>query len=404
MKIAQYSTFSSGGAGIAATRIHHGLRALGVENQFGSLDGPEAPRDGCFRIPKRYTRWYEQIAWRAGIALNESMKRQQDRQRLDTGHAAFSWPRSDYDINALPQSQQADAIHLHWVSDLLDWPTFFQSTDKKVFWTLHDMHPFMGGFHYDCDREQASHAVKAEDEKLAAIKAESIKAMPTDRLVIVTPSQWLSNESKASAMLGRFEHITINNGIDTNTFKPYPQTFARDVFGLPQNAKLLLTVAEQLGNYRKGSDILAEALKRISPKQDLAVISAGSGTFSVDGIPSYSVGSVSDERLMALLYSAADLLVLPTRGDNFPNVIIEALATGTPVAATSIGGVPEAVLDGFNGMLAKDLTPSGLATAIESALQADFDLQAIREDAVKRFDVSVASARYKALYEKTLHA
>src|SRR5690606_16401989 len=76
------------------------------------------------------------------------------------------------------------------------------------------------------------------------------------------------------------------------------------------------------------------------------------------------LGKINDERLMALLYSAADVFVLPSREDNLPNVLLESTACGTPVIAFETGGIPEVINTGFNGILTHEISVSSLRDAI----------------------------------------
>jgi glycosyltransferase involved in cell wall biosynthesis len=68
---------------------------------------------------------------------------------------------------------------------------------------------------------------------------------------------------------------------------------------------------------------------------------------------------------------AADSAVLSSRWENFPHVLVEALAVGTPVVATAVGGVPEIVQDGLNGLLVPPEQPPALAAALRRLLGDD---------------------------------
>jgi glycosyltransferase involved in cell wall biosynthesis len=65
------------------------------------------------------------------------------------------------------------------------------------------------------------------------------------------------------------------------------------------------------------------------------------------------------------LFRAADASVLPSAWENFPHTVVEALAVGCPVIATAVGGIPEVVRDGENGLLVPPRDPGALASAIE---------------------------------------
>jgi glycosyltransferase involved in cell wall biosynthesis len=85
------------------------------------------------------------------------------------------------------------------------------------------------------------------------------------------------------------------------------------------------------------------------------------------------LGPLSRERVLEL-FAAADVAVLSSAWENFPHALVEALAVGTPVIATSVGGVPEIVADGENGLL----VPSGDPTAFAAAVRRYFSDDALR--------------------------
>jgi glycosyltransferase involved in cell wall biosynthesis len=82
------------------------------------------------------------------------------------------------------------------------------------------------------------------------------------------------------------------------------------------------------------------------------------------------LGSVPREAVLRL-FRAADASVLPSAWENFPHTVVEALAVGCPVIATAVGGVPEVVVDGENGLLVPAGDVTALAAAIERLLSDD---------------------------------
>jgi glycosyltransferase involved in cell wall biosynthesis len=83
---------------------------------------------------------------------------------------------------------------------------------------------------------------------------------------------------------------------------------------------------------------------------------------------------------MALAYAAADAFVIPSREDNLPNVMIEALACGTPVIGFPIGGVQETIRHEVNGLLADEVSSEALSNAIM-----DFNRCAIKPNEIRKF-------------------
>jgi glycosyltransferase involved in cell wall biosynthesis len=141
-----------------------------------------------------------------------------------------------------------------------------------------------------------------------------------------------------------------------------------------------LVFAGRLGP-QKALDVLLRALTGVP---GVALVVAGDGPeraplermsveLGLDGRVSF-LGAVPRERVLGLFH-AADVSVLPSAWENFPHTVVEALAVGCPVIATAVGGVPEVVRDGKNGLLVAPRDPAALAAAIERFF-ADGELRA----------------------------
>jgi len=399
-RVAHLSVFRTGGAGVAAGRLHQALRQHGVRSTFASCDAPDDADAGWACVPHRYAPFHERIAGRFGLYLSQTERFRQWRKRHGVRGLPVSSPRSDRDLSQLPAVEEADIVHLHWVSDLLDWPTFFSRCRKPIVWTLHDMNPFLGAFHYAEDRERATPELRDSDAKALRLKLAQREQLST--VSCVAPSQWLSDEAAASELMGQSRHFCIPYGIDTRVFAPYDRKLTRAVFGLPADKRVILLVAEDLGSHRKGADLIAETLERAQLGSDWVVAAAGSGTLPPTSLEVVRVGTVADERLMAQLYSTADLYLLPSRADNLPNTLIEAITCGTPCVSTQVGGIPEIITDGLNGALAVTPTADALATALRCVAETPFDRDAIRSDAAQRFDAQLTASRYAELYDDIL--
>ena len=109
-------------------------------------------------------------------------------------------------------------------------------------------------------------------------------------------------------------------------------------------------------------------------------------------------GEVPKEKVAELMRSA-DLFVLPSLYENLPCVLIEAMASGLPSVATSVGGVPE-LLDAEAGALVAPGDPGALAAAIEAALERDFDSAEIGRRACERYSYDAVASAWTSLYEE----
>ncbi|SPP66506.1 glycosyltransferase [Nitrospira lenta] len=168
---------------------------------------------------------------------------------------------------------------------------------------------------------------------------------------------------------------TVHNGVDRLSFqKPIDRTKVRRELGLT-DGPLLVTVARLTPP--KGHGDLIEALALLRDQwPGLQCVCVGDGELrqpleelaAARGLSSMCrfVGSRDD---VMEFYAAADVVVLPSHSEGFPFVILEALAMGKPVIATSVNGVPEVIDHLKTGLLVKARDVAGLAGAIQSLLE-----------------------------------
>lgn len=123
---------------------------------------------------------------------------------------------------------------------------------------------------------------------------------------------------------------------------------------------------------------------------------------SIDNI--IELGPIYDERLMSIAFSAADVFVIPSLMDNLPNTVMESLMCGTPVIGFPIGGIPDMVKDGKNGLIAKEISVNALGETLKTFLNTvdDFERNSIRNEAVKNYDLKIQANSYIDLFESIL--
>lgn len=172
----------------------------------------------------------------------------------------------------------------------------------------------------------------------------------------------------------------LRNGIDLRLFRPQDREAARRRFGL--DGSVLLAVGNLVTE--KGHDLAIEALALL-PGHRLALVGSGPEEQRLKDLAArrgvadrvHLLGRMPHDELPAV-YSAADLLVLASTREGWPNVLLEAMACGTPVVAASVGGVPEVVAAPAAGELFRERTPSALAAAVERAVARRIDRAATR--------------------------
>ncbi len=362
------------------------------------------------------------------LGVETKLRRTLGLWRPAIGYLAFSWGRSRYCSGAILKSSwphyvnnsDFDLVHLHWVNREMMSIEDIGRFSKPIVWTLHDMWAFSGTEHY-IDYEPTA---RWRTGYFAHNRPSNYRGLDVDSWVwhrkrrawqkpihIVTPSQWLADCARTSSLMREWPIHTIPNTLDTEKFSPQDKTIACKKLGLPEDKHLVLFGSPgDERNLRKGWDILKLALAQLSTRiTDVAGVIFGQSE-PVDppqlGLPLYWMGRLNDEVTLALLYSAADVVVVPSRQDNLPQTGTEAQTCGCPVVAFNTCGLPSVVIHQETGYLAKAFDSDDLANGIEWVLtdterHARLSHQA-RERAVRLWSPDVVSKQYINVYEQAI--
>ena len=235
-----------------------------------------------------------------------------------------------------------------------------------VVWTLHDMWALGEG------RE----GYFEETNLRMGIKASRIQeiCMADGRypIAVTAPSKWLAN--LATKISGQ-KCWHLSNPIDFRIYSPGEQGAARRRFGLQEKGMVILAGADSIEDPRKGLDLLLEAWGQ--GRKDAVLALFGRNGQRREGI--VNLGSIDTDDAMADAYRAADLYVHPARQENAPCTIQESFASGTPVLAFPVGGIPEMIQAGENGFLASEVTAKSLHESLEQILENFTSLRGMRE-------------------------
>jgi glycosyltransferase involved in cell wall biosynthesis len=322
-------------------------------------------------------------------------------------------------MSATVQSLQPDVINIHnihnayaygWSSRLLH----LFSTAAPTFWTLHDMWTFTGRCAYSGDCEKylthcdwrcpTSHEYPALNPlQIGRSFHERESILSSTSASAIAPSLWMRQAALAGLWRSRrVEHIS--NGLPLSTYRPLDRAEARSRLGITGPAPFVLVASHYLADKRKGGDIIADVVESAAERPfSLIVVGHDVGLPEIKGAVVHSLGYIDDEERMVLALNAADVLLHPAPIDNLPNVVMEAIACGTPVVAFRTGGVPEMVRPGVTGWLAETISVADLARTLASALRqvtdgADFR-KGCREVAEREYDVDLQAQRYLAAFK-----
>ena len=250
-----------------------------------------------------------------------------------------------------------DIIHLHnlhgyYINVELLFK-FLKEYKKPVIWTLHDCWAFTGHCaHFDlckcykwktechkCPQKKEYPASMLLDNSRKNYRNKKKAFQGVDNMVIVTPSNWLSDLVKES-FLREYETRVINNGIDLALFKPTEGGF-REKYKL-ENKIIVLGVASAWG-VKKGLVDFIELRKLLDRRYEIVLVGVSEEDKNI--LPDGMLGITRTDSVkeLAEIYTAADIFLNLTYEDNYPTVNLEAQACGTPVITYRTGGSVESV-------------------------------------------------------------
>lgn len=187
------------------------------------------------------------------------------------------------------------------------------------------------------------------------------------------------------------EAVVVYNGINREKFQPVDRADACRRLNLPVNHRRILYVGNLLPV--KGPTVLDQAARQL-PHADVIFVGTGSEPVT----PSRCVGARPHDEIPVWM-NACDVLCLPSLDEGMPNVALEALACGLPVVASRVGGVPEIIQDGVNGLTVPPGDGSALAEALRAALTNAWDKTRICAS-VAAFDWEVNARTVLGVLEK----
>lgn len=305
----------------------------------------------------------------------------------ELGRESFYYPQS----RSLFADQQwvPDIIHSHNLQggyfDLRLLPEL--STTYPFLLTLHDPWMFSGHCSYfiECQRWKQGCGNCPDLLRQPSLKRDGTAGnwrrkkdiYDRSQLYVATPSKWLHDEMLDSMLAPnvRLSRV-INNGVDTSVFFPADRQEARKKLSLPEDALILLYVvnSNMKNNPYKDFETVATALEHLEKDytggKKLCFIGLGGHEEVINkgNLTQIFVPHQNDLPTIAAYFQAADLYLHAARAENYPNVVMEALSCGTPVVATTVGGVGEQILDGETGRLVPYRNGKAMADAVRELI------------------------------------
>ena len=410
MKILNLAASEGSGAGRAALRLHQGLLNETVDSSVMVLY--KSSDNSSVKELDKKTTFYKQTQDKLSKRITKNFF------DCDTTFSLNSTPSL---ILQQIKKQQADLINLHWIGREFLRIEDLKKLQTPLVWTLQDMWSFTGGCHYseNCDRYTKTCGAcpqlpgNKENDLSRWVWQRKAKAWSDLDLTIVAPSSWIADCAKSSSLFGNLRVEVIPFCLDTNKYKPVDKRVARELLNLPQDKQLILFGAfSSTTDERKGFHLLVPALKALSQsgwgeRAELAVFGASQPKEPIElGFKTHYLGRFHDDVSLRLLYSAADVMIVPSLQESFGQTASEALACGTPVVAFNATGLKDIVDHQHSGYLARPYEYEDLAKGIAWVLEDKERHNRLcinaREKAEQTFSLELQARRYLSLYKEIL--
>lgn len=412
MKLLHVSTSDiNGGAARAAFRLHNALLAAGEDSKM-LVQSKSSDSYNVITVQKKINKLVAKL--RPTIDSIPVSFYKNRSHTLFSPNLCFS-----YDLVNQINSIAPDVVHLHWINGGMLQIEDIAKIEAPIVWTLHDMWPFTGGCHYseycigylsECGSCKVLASNKKYDLSQLVYRRKYKTFKHIKNMTIVPVSKWLEQEARISSLLKRFPIVQLPNPINTQKFSPIQKELARQLLNLPKNKKLVLFGAiAATSDPRKGFEQLMKAMEEIqSNNVELLVF----GSSKPDMLSPYSltkkihyIGHLHDDISLRLLYSAADVTVVPSLQEAFGQTATESMACGTPVVAFAATGLLDIVDHMENGYLAKPYSHEDLAYGIETIVNShnneNMSLNA-RNKVLTHYDSKVVAENYIDVYRNAI--
>ena len=281
--------------------------------------------------------------------------------------------------------------------------------DKPIIWTWHDMWGATGrcASSSDCDNwrhgcqtcphknyypaawiDRANNEYKSKTDLYSKLK----------NITIVSPSKWLADIAIERGFSPDQVKV-IPNPIDTSKFTLITKSQARKELNLPDKYTVLF-MASNCRDKRKGYDDFA----KLAGNENWNFIAVGSSPLNPSGNIVHT-DRIVDQNRIGLYYSAADVMVIPSYADNYPNTVIESLMCGTPVFGYDEGGIPSQL-----DLAPCEIVQKGdwkkiktlLVAYVKKGGKSPDQERRLHNESIKRWAVDVIVKKYHHLYKEKL--
>ncbi|MDO7172733.1 glycosyltransferase [Mariniflexile sp. AS56] len=350
MRIVHISTFVSGGAGLAAYRLH----ATMLKNNLDSVLYSQSynnPNQSCFQV--KITRPKGIISRSLNYLFNKLAN------IINAKYNRFSFEyhsniRTLYRMDKF--CKKNDIIILHWVAGFLDYKSFFSKIDKdsKVFIYVHDFNTIQGKLHTLFDREKIRGTSLEKIENYYQSKKKGYYNQ-LNNLKIIANSSFTEKILIQSNFFSKESIFKVQLGLPVDELKSMEKKLAKKHLGFEKHDFLILICSHNLESELKGFDRIMKIFNKFKNHPNIKFIGLGKLiTDSFINKDNFFCFETWDPEFKSKLFSASDVTFSASYEETFGQTIIESYACSTPVIVYNNSALPELVSHHETGFIAEN--------------------------------------------------
>ena len=268
-------------------------------------------------------------------------------------YRSLSWGSSPYPD--LINNSNFDIVQLHWINNFLSIKDIGR-INKPLVWRFSDMWPILGAKHYLGKKEN-----KDKFSFSNYLEKKNIKQKEKywkNKINIISPSNWLKSQIKLNYITHDWPTTVIYTPINTDIFFPLDRSKIRAQYNILNHQRVLIFGADNLFDERKGLNKLIDIFKNkiIDQKNEYVLFTFGKGIFKEKKINNLNIinfGFLKNKVEINKLFNAADVLILPSKIDNLPQIGLEAQTSGLPIITFRNSGLEELIEENETGLFSK---------------------------------------------------
>lgn len=313
---------------------------------------------------------------------------------------------------------QGEIIHFYWINGGLISLRQIEKISKPIVWTMLDMWPFLGSEHYLTDLNNLRY-VEGYKKSNKPVNSKGIdvcriiwklKIRHYNKFYLVSPSKWLAEEAKKSALFFEQHIEIIPPPIDANIFKPIDKSLARSLFGLKKENFIIGYLGGT--SIRKGWNLIKDLCNHHDSNSNWQFLLGGASkeSFIKDCKLKANInfiGRLDNNDQLVNFYSSIDVLLVPSIAEAYGLVAQEAQTMGIPVIVFENTGAEDIVVHGLSGLVCKERNVKSLKLAIENLCAVEESRKIInanisRQRAIEEWSFNTIGNKYLNLYEKII--